>query len=212
MRSRGSARSFIMRTTLSLAAALLVGTAVMAAAQSQTPAQDNPAARQTDNPAAQRSEQVAPMHTVPPPAASNPSSAEAENAKPGSVGPSQAATPGGSDTAEIPGATRQTMPSTVSAENAAQDKLPTMAFAFPLSDEQKRTIAASVKAMPKTNQGAKFTAQVADMLPPGTPLNAFSDDVTQKIPGAADYKYVSEGSRILIVSPANGIVVGEIAN
>jgi hypothetical protein len=206
-----------MRRSLSLGALLLIGSTAIAAAQSQTPpqtpSQDNPAARQVDNPAAQRSEEVAPMHTVPPPGpASNPSSTEAEIAKPGSVGPSQAATPGGSDTAEVPGATRQTMPSTVSAENAAQDKLPTMAFAFPLSDEQKRTIAASVKSMPKAAAGPKINAQVADALPPGTELNAFSDDVTQKIPMAAGYKYVNADGRILIVSPPDGIVVGEIAN
>ncbi len=205
-----------MRKALSLGvAAFLVCSVGHAAAQPQPTNQETSASRQKDDVSKQGSEQVAPMHTVPPPGpASNPESPESEYLKPGSVGPSQAATPGGGDQPDVPGATRQTLPSTVSAENAEQDKRPIMSFGFPLSDEQKRTIAAGLDAAPNAGakSDAKINAHVADAVPPGTELRAFPEAVTKEIPEAVRYKYVDTGDRILIVNPPNGIVVGEIAH
>ncbi len=200
-----------MRKTLSLSTAVLLAFGIGIAAAQQDPATQHQPPEQKHAPN-ERSEEVAPMHTVPPPGpASNPESPESEYLKPGSVGPSQAATSGGGDEPSVPGATRQTMPSTISAENAAQDKLPIMSFALPLSDEQKQTIAQELKAAPAKGEFTQVKTGVAEALPPGTALTEFPSAVTEKIPEAARYKFVQADGRILIVNPPNGIVVGEIA-
>ncbi len=157
-------RNFALSTTFALSRTLALGTAAalalsvgMASAQQKTEQgpQHPPPEMQQKDAVDPRSEAVAPMNTVPPPGApANPQSPEADLLKPGSVGPAQAATPGGGEEPGVPGATRQTMPSTISKENAAQDKMPIMSFGFPLTDEQKRTIAQSVKSMPADSQNS----------------------------------------------------------
>jgi hypothetical protein len=151
---------------------------------------------------------TAPHHTVPPTGAAQPQSPLADQAKPAAVGPAQAATTG-SVPQEVPGATRQTMPSTVSAENAAQDKLPIAAFQFPLTEEQKQKIAASLSNASVAPVG-DVKAKVSDALPNGVLAQRFPDEVTAQIPEAAKYKYVNLADRVLIVDPPNGTVVGEI--
>ena len=152
---------------------------------------------------------TSPMHTVPPTGAAQPQAPLADQAKPAAVGPAQAAADGQSSAQEIPGATRQTMPSTISAENAAQDKLPTAAFQFQLTDEQKRKIMASIGQLSgPTADNVKAT--VSQKIPWNVEMHKFSSDVTQAIPEAGDYGYVKLSDRVLIVDPPNWTVVGEI--
>ena len=107
----------------------------------------------------------APDHTIPPPPHAQPQAPLADQAKPAAVGPAQANTANAMPE-QVPGADRQTMPSTISAANAAQDKLPTIAFQFPLTAEQKKLIAAAVAQAPKTQTTADLgKLKVADQLP-----------------------------------------------
>jgi len=190
-----------MRRLLFTSAMALTLCAGYAAAQ-HPPDQPTPPGRAT-----------APDHTIPPTGAAQPQAPLADQAKPAAVGPSQANTAGSMPEHQVPGATRQTMPSTISAENAAQDKLPTAAFQFPLSPEQKRMIAASVAKMPVATASGDARLTVSSKLPHAleSSMQEFPGDVTQRLPEAAKYKYVKLPQGLLIVDPPNHTVVGEIA-
>jgi hypothetical protein len=153
----------------------------------------------------------APEHTVPPPPHAQPQAPIADQAKPAAVGPAQANTASSLPGDTPPGATGQTMPSTISKENAALDKLPIVALQLPLTEQQKKTIAKSVAAAPKTQaSGDIANSHVATFLPINTPLQEFSADVTQQVPPLDRYKYVKLEDRVLIVDPPSLTVVGEI--
>ena len=103
------------------------------------------------------------------------------------------------------------MPSTISERNAALDKLPTIAMQFPLTEEQKKLVAKSVAAVPKTATNPELAKlHVSMSLPIGTPIQEFSGELIQQFPSARRYKYIKIDDRILIVDPPNLIVVGEI--
>ena len=103
------------------------------------------------------------------------------------------------------------MPSTISAENAKRDKLPTTALQFPLSDDQKTMIAKSTADAPLTQSKDDLSkVHVADFLPTATPTQDFSLEVMQHIPAAKQYKFVKLEKRVLLVDAANLTVVGEI--
>jgi hypothetical protein len=189
------------------AAALAVITSV-AVAQAPSMGQEKQQAPQ-DQPQGRTS---APDHTTPAPPNAQPQAPIADQSKPAAVGPSQAntasSTPG---TSSGPiGATGQTMPSTISAENARLDKLPTTALQFPLTDEQKKLIAKSVASAPNTAGANLANVHVADFLPTATPVQDFSLEVMGEIPSAKQYKFVKLEKRVLIVDPTVSTVVGEI--
>ena len=156
---------------------------------------------------------TAPDHTVPPPPEAQPQAPLADQAKPAAVGPSQSNTASNiSNGDKPPGATPQTTPSTISADHAKLDKLPTTALQFPLSDEQKKLIAKSIVSQPATQGGGELAnVHVADFLPINTESRGFSPEVTSAIPGAKDYKYIKLDKRVLVVDSTNQTVVGEIA-
>ncbi len=166
------------------------------------------AAAQSQSGAPAPSGATSPDHTIPPTGEAQPQAPLADQAKPAAVGPSQAAT-AGNIAEQVPGATRQTMPSTISAENAAQDKLPITAFQFPLTADQKRKIAESL-AKASVAQVGDVRAKVSDALPTNILMHEFPADVITQIPGASKYKYVKLPDRVLIVDPPNWTVVGEI--
>lgn len=152
---------------------------------------------------------TAPMHTVPPTGAAQPQNPLADQAKPAAVGPAQAATASSIPGEQIPGATRQTMPSTVSAENPAQDKLPIAAFQLPLSPEQKAKIAASIAQAPVTSADVSGL-KVSSELPSNAAMQDFPLTLTTQMPEAKRYKYVNLPDQVLIVDPPNWKVVGVI--
>jgi hypothetical protein len=148
-------------------------------------------------------------HT-PPGAATQPKNPVGDLSKPAAVTPAEDAT-AGQVTEQVPGATPQTMPSTISAENAALDKLPTVALQLPLSDEQKSKIAASLGKASVAPVG-NVQATVAQSLPTGVMLQEFPADATAAVPDVSRYKYVKLSDRVLIVDPLFSTVVGEIKN
>jgi hypothetical protein len=165
--------------------------------------------QQQPAPSEQSGQATAPDHTVPPTGAAQPQAPQADQAKPAAVGPAQAATSSSMPT-PAPGATRQTLPSTMSEANAAQDKLPIAAFQFPLSSEQRRMIVDSVGKMPDA-QAASLKVTVSNELPANVEMLDFPGEVTRQLPEAAKYKYVRLQDRVLIVDPVNRTVVGDIA-
>jgi hypothetical protein len=109
----------------------------------------------------------------------------------------------------VPGAPAdsQTVPAKYSARNDALDRLPTMAFPLPLTDEQRQRIRAAVSKAPVESAGA----QSADLLPSGINVRDLPRELTAEIPATRNLGYVRTADRILLVSPPNRIVVGEIA-
>jgi hypothetical protein len=157
---------------------------------------------------------VAPMGTNPGTTNSQPNSPQADQAKPADVGPAQANTANTGDGAGWPlGSTRQTAPSTKSAENAAQDKLPTVAFQFPLNDEQKKMIVQSIAQSPKSPDADKVAkAGVRNFVPDDSNVVAseFSADVKKQMPNAGNYKFVKGDKQVLIIDPVNEVVISVI--
>ena len=154
---------------------------------------------------------TAPDHTVPPPPHAQPKAPIADQAGPAAVGPAQAGSADSTPGAAPLGATPQTMPSKISGENATLDKLPTTALQFPMTDAQKKLIAASLASTPRTQTAVDMAnVHVAGFLPTGVPMQEFSGDLTQQYLAVSRYKYVKLDDRILIVDPANLTVVGEI--
>ena len=189
----------------------LLGSA-SALAQSAAPAQEQSPTTQSFPAQPDRPGQTsAPDHTVPPPPEAQPQNPQADQSKPAAVGPAQANSADSVASQAPPGATGQTMPSTISEKNAALDKLPTTAMQFPLTDEQKKLIANSVASVPKTATSAYLSKlHVAMFVPVGAQVQEFPGELIQQFPPAGRYKYIKIDDRILIVDPPNRTVVGEI--
>jgi hypothetical protein len=154
---------------------------------------------------------IAPMGTNPGTTNAQPQAPQADQAKPADVGPAQAntANTGASQGSNWPlGSSRQTAPSTVSAENDKLDKLPVIAYSFWLSDADKKMIVQGVANAPKTDVK---DAKVANLLPPGVESVDFPADVAQKLPMAGRYEYVKLENRVLIIEPNLKIIVAEIS-
>jgi len=114
-----------------------------------------------------------------------------------------------------PGATGQTMPSTRSSRNAAEDKRPIVAHTLDLSGEQKQKLTQLMA--PQMSAGTSGSGSAGnDGLTVGNPLPAavtiyeFPRSVTEQMPEMQKYKYVQMPDKILIVEPDNRIVVGSI--
>ena len=107
-----------------------------------------------------------------------------------------------------PGATPHTMPSTLSSENAALDRLPIMAHALPLTDAQKRTILDTIAASPAP--AALISADPAEELSVAIELNELPSGLADQVPVLRGYKFVKLPDKVIFVAPANRIVVGEV--
>ena len=190
----GSLTALALITSVALAQTPLMGQ------EQQKAPQDQPQGRTS-----------APDHTTPPPPQAQPQAPIADQSAPAAIGPSQNNTGSNVPGNGPPGATGQTMPSTISADNAKLDKLPTTALQFPLTEEQKKLIAKSVASAPKTTGANLANVHVADFLPTATPVQNFSAEVMSGIPAANQYKFVKLDKRVLVVDPSIGTVVGEIA-
>jgi hypothetical protein len=110
----------------------------------------------------------------------------------------------------VPGAPAdsQTVPSKFSERNAALDALPTMAFPLPLTDEQRKQIREAVSKAPVENA----TARSAERLPSGINVRELPPQVADQMPAIRNLGYVRTADKVLLVSPPNRIVVGEIAD
>jgi hypothetical protein len=137
------------------------------------------------------------------------------------AGPRGDTSPAGAEPAQQPGsdhapaaapigATAQTMPSTISAANAAVDKLPTMAQPLPLSEAQRRQIRDAIGAAPAPV--ARISAMPAQEVPSSIDLQELPPALARDVPPLRGYKYVRLPDKVILVAPANRTVVGEIAN
>ena len=153
----------------------------------------------------------APDGTVPPPPHAQPKAPLADLAGPAAVGPAQANT-ADNVSSDVPlGATPQTMPSTISRENAALDKLPIGALQLPLTDEKRRLIAATMLGTPDSNGSGGFgDLDVTAFLPTDVPLQSFPADLVRRLPETSRYKYVKRDGIVFIIDPPNRTLVGEI--
>jgi hypothetical protein len=108
----------------------------------------------------------------------------------------------------VPGAPAdsQTVPAKFSERNDALDELPTMAFPLPLTEEQRQRIRAAVSKVPSESANTGL----AEVLPSSVNVRELPPDLTQGIPATRNLGYVRTDAKVLLVSPANRIVVGEI--
>lgn len=100
----------------------------------------------------------------------------------------------------------QTVPAKYSKRNNTLDELPTMAYPLPLTDEQRQRIRTAVSKVPAESAGTR----PAELLPSGVNVRELPREVTQEIPATRNLRYVRTSDKILLVSPSNRIVVGEI--
>jgi hypothetical protein len=109
----------------------------------------------------------------------------------------------------------QALPSTLSAENAANDKLPIAAYTFKgLTDDQRRAIyqAVAAKAPNATPpSGSPGAAAIGTVLVASVAVSPMPGQVTAQIPHTQGYEYAMAGGKVLLVSPVNRVVVGVIA-
>jgi hypothetical protein len=142
---------------------------------------------------------TSPQGQVPGPNATQP---QADNHPPGgdtSVQPVPGAMPGS-----------DTVPSTLSEQHAADDKLITVAYTFKnLSDEQRRAIYEALKGQPPSGPGP--SAELGVELPSSIELRPVPREVVTRVPQTEGYHYTVAGEKVLLVSPGNRIVVGEIS-
>ena len=131
-------------------------------------------------------------------------SSEAPTAKPEETAPFV----NGRLTAPGAPADSQTVPAKFSERNAALDELPTMAYPLPLTDDQRKRIRDAVSKAPV----ASADVRSADLLPTGIDVRDLPQELTTEIPATRNLGYVRTSGKILLVSPANRIVVGEIEN
>ncbi len=128
----------------------------------------------------------------------------------GSEPPHHNTGPTGDTTSGAPiGAGPETTPAKFNEDVAARDRIPIMARPLPLDDEQKRQIYDRVMGnaqIPVT----QTTAQPATILPGTVELSELSPAIDEQIPAVRGYKYVKLPDRVLVVSPSNRVVVGEI--
>jgi hypothetical protein len=114
---------------------------------------------------------------------------------------------------DLPGASAQTMPSTISAENAAKDKHPWLDRGTALSADQKQLIYRSIANKLDTDKAskAKIYGVVSEVLPDSVVPQDLPADVTAKIPEIQDLKYVKANNQVLLVNPPNNTVAAVIA-
>lgn len=110
------------------------------------------------------------------------------------------------------GATPQTMPASLSKRNDTLDRLPTMAWPLGLSDQQRQRIYQAVmagKSAPATDAGNLARTSV---LPTQVALNETYDfpSSLDDIARLRGLKYVKTKDKVLLVVPANRIVVDVI--
>ena len=119
----------------------------------------------------------------------------------------------GAAATDIPGAGGQTMPSTISAENAAKDKHPWLDRGTALSADQKQLIYRSIANKLDTDNAskAKIHGVLSEVLPNSIAPQDLPADVTANIPAIQDLKYVKANNQVLLVSPPNNTVAAVIA-
>ena len=130
--------------------------------------------------------------------------------EPGSHAPTQNTAVFVNGALNVPGAPAdsQTVPAKFSERNNAIDNLPILGMSLGLSDAQKRAILDSVRGA--NAPVATSTAKVSDELAWTVVVNDLPASASD--PALAKVKYVRLSDRVLLIEPANRIVIGEIKN
>lgn len=98
-----------------------------------------------------------------------------------------------------------TAPAKFSEKNAADDKLITTAYTFKaLPEDQRQAIYEGLKAEPSVEN---VNAEVGTVLPAVIELRAVPEHIVQQVPQAQGYQFAVSDRRVLLVAPANRIVV-----
>src|SRR5581483_11371480 len=98
-----------------------------------------------------------------------------------------------------------TAPAKFSEKNAADDKLITTAYTFKaLPEDQRQAIYRALKDEPPV---ANVTAEIGTVLPVAIELRAMPERVASEVPLTQGYQFAVSDHRVLLVAPANRIVV-----
>jgi hypothetical protein len=114
---------------------------------------------------------------------------------------------------DVPGAGKQTMPSTISAENYALDHHAWLDRGMILTPEQKKLIYTTLSKgkEPKLAPGEKIYPVVQALLPSSVEAQDLPPELIVQVPYIKDLKYVKAGDKVLLVHSANnyvGAVIG----
>jgi hypothetical protein len=112
----------------------------------------------------------------------------------------------------VPGAMpdSDSVPSTISEKNAADDKLIVLAYTFKhLTPEQRRTIYQELKDLPPP--GPAPSGELGVELPVQVELLPVPKLVSARVPDTNGYQYTISNNKVLLVWPPTRGVVGEFA-
>ncbi len=182
-----------------LFSAALFGSIGLAAAQAPAPGTDKDHAQQPSSIPDQNAKQEPGAKGAPP------NSQAPQN----TTAPAPGAFVNGALTAPGAAPDTDTTPAKFSQKNDQLDKMPILTRGVVLDDAQRKLIWESVMA-DSGAATASIEAGPSTELPYTVELREWPQDVTGKIPGVQSFKYVKTNDKILVVSPASRIVVGEI--
>ncbi|MGE0035390.1 MAG: hypothetical protein AB7S93_07115 [Xanthobacteraceae bacterium] len=108
----------------------------------------------------------------------------------------------------VPGAPRDTdtTPSKYSAQNAADDKLITLAYTFKtLPNDQRQAIYQALEDQPPVTG---LNTQIGTALPFTVATQVVPDRLVARVPATQGFHFAVSGERVLLIAPANRVVVG----
>jgi hypothetical protein len=111
----------------------------------------------------------------------------------------------------VPGAMpgSDTVPSTLSIKNAADDKLITLAYSFKNLSDQER--AAIYRALKDTAAATAPNADIGVELPARVQLHDIPEDVANRVPQTRGFQYTVADGRVLLVAPIYRVVVAALS-
>jgi hypothetical protein len=116
----------------------------------------------------------------------------------------------------IPGATPQTTPAKISAQNAAKDQIPLAVNDLGLSASDKQAIVQAVARASASTTGSAASGHAVTPPEPGSQLSEFFEmrdlppALVDQMPALRDHKYVALADRVLLVNPREHIVISAI--
>lgn len=111
----------------------------------------------------------------------------------------------------VPGASSQTIPSTVSTENTAKDEHWWLDRGLALSAEQKQQIYKTLaRDGAKAGAGTGIFAEPSAVVPTEAKLYEVPKELAAAIPYIEDFKYVVSQNKVVLVDPVNGVVAAVI--
>jgi hypothetical protein len=115
------------------------------------------------------------------------------------------------DEPSIPGASSQTVPSTISSENAAKDQHWWLDRGLALSAEQKQQIYRTLaRDGAKAGAGTGIFAEPSAVVPTEAKLHEVPKELGSAIPYIEDFKYFVSQNKVVLVDPVNGVVAAVI--